>query len=332
MLADQLPTSEMPPSTDHGDVPNFSFPFAAANKRVQNGGWARQVTVNELPIAKSLAGVDMRLTAGGVRELHWHLPAEWAFVLYGNARITGFDQNGRSFVADVSAGDLWNFPSGIPHSIQGLEPDGTEFLLVFDDGKFSEFDTFLPTTWMAHTPVEVLPKNFTLPEMGGVDILVNNAAHQATFKSIEDITDDEWELTFRTNIHSMFYLTKAAVLHMKKGGAIINTASINADAPNPTPLAYATTKGAIQNFTAGLAQLLAEKGIRANAVAPGPIWTPLIPSTMPEDAVAKFGNNVPMKRPGQPAELATAYVMLADPLSSYVSGATIAVIGGKPIL
>jgi hypothetical protein len=119
---------------------------------------------------------------------------------------------------------------------------------------------------------------------------------------------------------------------MKKGACIINTASINADAPNPTLLAYATTKGAIQNFTAGLAQLLAEKGIRANAVAPGPIWTPLIPSTMPEGAVAKFGESVPMKRPGQPAELATAYVMLADPLSSYVSGATIAVTGGKPIL
>jgi hypothetical protein len=171
-----------------------------------------------------------------------------------------------------------------------------------------------------------------IDEFGGVDILVNNAAHQATFKSIEDISADEWEKTFRTNIHAMFYLTKAAVPHMKEGGAIINTASINADAPNPTLLAYATTKGAIQNFTAGLAQLLAEKGMRANAVAPGPIWTPLIPSTMPEDAVKKFGSNVPMKRPGQPAELATAYVMLADPLSSYVSGATIAVTGGKPIL
>jgi NAD(P)-dependent dehydrogenase (short-subunit alcohol dehydrogenase family) len=119
---------------------------------------------------------------------------------------------------------------------------------------------------------------------------------------------------------------------MRTGGAIINTASINADAPNPTLLAYATTKGAIQNFTAGLAQSLAEKGIRVNAVAPGPIWTPLIPSTMPEDAVTKFGEQVPMKRPGQPAELATAYVMLADPLSSYVSGATVAVTGGKPIL
>jgi NAD(P)-dependent dehydrogenase (short-subunit alcohol dehydrogenase family) len=169
-------------------------------------------------------------------------------------------------------------------------------------------------------------------KLGAIDILVNNAAHQATFNSIEDISDEEWELTFRVNIHGMFYLTKAAVPHMKEGSAIINTASINADTPNPTLLAYATTKGAIQNFTAGLAQLLAEKGIRVNAVAPGPIWTPLIPSTMAEDAVAAFGKNVPMKRPGQPAELATAYVMLADPMSSYVSGATIAVTGGKPVL
>ena len=167
---------------------------------------------------------------------------------------------------------------------------------------------------------------------GGIDILVNNAAHQATFAEIDDISDEEWELTFKVNIHAMFYLTKAAVPHMKPGGAIINTASINSDKPNPSLLAYATTKGAIQNFTAGLAQLLAEKGIRANAVAPGPIWTPLIPSTMPAEKVAHFGEQVPMKRPGQPAELATAYVMLADPLSSYVSGATIAVTGGGPML
>jgi NAD(P)-dependent dehydrogenase (short-subunit alcohol dehydrogenase family) len=169
-------------------------------------------------------------------------------------------------------------------------------------------------------------------ELGRVDILVNNAAHQASFKDIADISDEEWELTFRVNIHAMFFLTKAAVPHMPAGSAIINTASINSDTPNPTLLAYATTKGAIQNFTAGLAQLLAEKGIRANAVAPGPIWTPLIPSTLPQDAVVNFGKQVPMKRPGQPAELATAYVMLADPLSSYVSGTTVAVTGGKPIL
>jgi NAD(P)-dependent dehydrogenase (short-subunit alcohol dehydrogenase family) len=169
-------------------------------------------------------------------------------------------------------------------------------------------------------------------ELGGIDILVNNAAHQATFSSIDDISDEEWELTFKVNIHAMFYLTKAAVKHMKQGGAIINTASINSDNPSPSLLAYATTKGAIQNFTAGLAQLLAEKGIRANAVAPGPIWTPLIPSTMTEDRVKEFGNQVPMKRPGQPAELATTYVMLADSLSSYVSGTMVGVTGGKPII
>lgn len=170
-------------------------------------------------------------------------------------------------------------------------------------------------------------------ELGGLDILVNNAAHQATFKDIADISDDEWDLTFRTNIYAMFYLTKAAVPHMRPGtGAIINTASVNSDMPNPMLLAYATTKGAIQNFTGGLAQMLAEKGIRANAVAPGPIWTPLIPSTMPDEAIKNFGMQTPMKRPGQPAELATAYVMLADPRSSYVSGTTIAVTGGKPFI
>ena len=169
-------------------------------------------------------------------------------------------------------------------------------------------------------------------ELGGVDILVNNAAHQATISDIGDISDEEWEMTFRTNIHAMFYLTKAAVPHMKPGSAIVNTASVNSDMPNPTLLAYATTKGAIQNFTAGLAQMLAEKGIRANAVAPGPIWTPLIPSTMPEEKVKNFGQQVPMKRAGQPAELATAYVMLADPLSSYTSGTTVAVTGGKPFI
>ncbi len=169
-------------------------------------------------------------------------------------------------------------------------------------------------------------------DLGGIDILVNNAAHQATFHDITEISDAEWETTFQTNIHAMFYLTKAAVPHMKPGSAIINTASVNSDMPNPTLLAYATTKGAIQNFTGGLAQMLAEKGIRANAVAPGPIWTPLIPSTMSEDRVKSFGSQVPMKRAAQPAELATAYVMLADPLSSYTSGATVAVTGGKPFI
>jgi NAD(P)-dependent dehydrogenase (short-subunit alcohol dehydrogenase family) len=169
-------------------------------------------------------------------------------------------------------------------------------------------------------------------EFGRIDILVNNAAHQASFTDIEEISDEEWDVTFRTNIHAMFYLTKAAVPHMPEGSAIINTTSVNADTPSPQLLAYATTKGAIQNYTGGLAQLLAEKGIRVNCVAPGPIWTPLIPSTMPPEKVKEFGSQVPMKRPGQPKELASAYVMLAEPNSSYVSGATIAVTGGKPII
>jgi NAD(P)-dependent dehydrogenase (short-subunit alcohol dehydrogenase family) len=169
-------------------------------------------------------------------------------------------------------------------------------------------------------------------ELGGIDILINNAAHQAAFKDIGEISDEEWQLTFEVNIHAMFYLTKAAVPHMKPGSAVINTASINSDVPNPILLAYATTKGAIQNFTGGLAQMLAPKGIRANAVAPGPIWTPLIPSTLPEDSVQNFGKQVPLQRAAQPAELATAYVMLADPLSSYTSGTTVAVTGGKPFI
>ena len=167
---------------------------------------------------------------------------------------------------------------------------------------------------------------------GRIDVLVNNAAHQMTFESIEQISDEEWDKTLATNISAMFYITKAAVPHMKAGSSIINTASVNADTPNPTLLAYATTKGAIQNFTAGLAQLLAEQGIRANTVAPGPVWTPLIPASMPSEKVQHFGEQVPMKRPAQPCELAPVYVMLASNEASYISGATVGVTGGKPIL
>jgi hypothetical protein len=169
-------------------------------------------------------------------------------------------------------------------------------------------------------------------QMGRIDILVNNAAHQNTFQDITEIPDEEWELTMATNISAMFYITKAAVPHMPEGSSIINTSSVNADNPSPQLLAYATTKGAIQNFTAGLAQLLAEKGIRANTIAPGPVWTPLIPSTMPPEKVKDFGKQVPMGRPAQPKELAAPYVMLATAEASYISGATIAVTGGKPII
>ena len=167
---------------------------------------------------------------------------------------------------------------------------------------------------------------------GRVDILVNNAAHQMTFKTLEEIPDEEWDKTFAVNIHAMFYLAKAAVPHMGEGGAIINTTSINADMPKPTLLPYATTKGAIQNFTGGLAQLLGERKIRVNCVAPGPVWTPLIPSTMPADQVKEFGQQTPLGRPAQPRELAPAYVLLASDEASYMSGATIAVTGGKPLL
>ena len=167
---------------------------------------------------------------------------------------------------------------------------------------------------------------------GRIDVLVNNAAHQMSFDAIEEISDEEWEKTFATNIHAMFYLTKAAVAHMRPGASIINTASVNADMPSPQLLAYAATKGAIQNFTGGLAQLLAQRGIRANTVAPGPVWTPLIPSTMPDEKVKSFGAQYPLGRPAQPKEVAPAYVMLASDEASYISGATVAVTGGKPII
>jgi hypothetical protein len=169
-------------------------------------------------------------------------------------------------------------------------------------------------------------------EFGRIDVLVNNAAFQMTRESIEEIPDEEWDYTFQVNITAMFHICKAAVKHMKPGSSIINTTSINSDNPKPTLLAYAATKGAIANFSAGLAQLLAEKGIRVNSVAPGPIWTPLIPSTMPPDQVESFGSQVPMKRAGQPVEVAPAYVLLASDQASYISGARIAVTGGTPIL
>jgi oxalate decarboxylase len=154
------PDSVNPPLTDAGAVQTFKYPFSFAHKRLHEGGWSREVTQRELAVAKALAGVNMRLTAGGVRELHWHTAAEWAFMLYGTARITCVDTDGRSFVTDANENDLWYFPPGIPHSIQGLAPDGCEFLLVFDDGNFSEYETVLLSDWMAHTPPEIVAKNF----------------------------------------------------------------------------------------------------------------------------------------------------------------------------
>ena len=161
-LERQNPDMLVSPITDGGTLPNLKFSFSTARNRLAPGGWAREVTVRELPISTTMAGVNMNLKPGGIRELHWHAAAEWGYMLAGSARLTAIDAEGRNFIDDVTVGDLWNFPAGIPHSIQGLQ-DGCEFLLVFDDGNFSENETFLITDWFAHTPLEVLAKNFGVP-------------------------------------------------------------------------------------------------------------------------------------------------------------------------
>jgi NAD(P)-dependent dehydrogenase (short-subunit alcohol dehydrogenase family) len=169
-------------------------------------------------------------------------------------------------------------------------------------------------------------------ELGGIDILVSNAAYQMSHQTLEEVSDDEWDYTFDTNIGAMFRLVKAAIPHMKPGSSIIGSSSVNSDMPSPQLAPYAATKAAIANFCASLAQMLGEKGIRVNSVAPGPIWTPLIPATMPEEKVEKFGENTPLGRAGQPKELAPVYVLLASDDGSYISGARVAVTGGRPIL
>jgi NAD(P)-dependent dehydrogenase (short-subunit alcohol dehydrogenase family) len=176
----------------------------------------------------------------------------------------------------------------------------------------------------------IIPK--AVEEFGKVDILVNNAAFQMSHDTLDEVPDDEWDYTVAVNLTAMFTLTKDAIPHMPSGGAIINSSSVNSDMPSPNLAPYAMTKAGIANFTASMAQMYADKGIRANSVAPGPIWTPLIPATMPEEKVESFGQQVPMARAGQPAELAPVYVLLASDEASYVSGARVAVTGGNPIL
>jgi len=166
----QNPDILNPPATDRGTLPNLRFSFADAHVRQSSGGWTRQVTERELAVSKSIAGVDMRLNTGAIRELHWHKQAEWAYMLYGAARITAIDQDGRNFVDDIGVGDLWYFPSGVPHSIQGLGPDGCEFLLAFDDGGFDEDSTFLLSDWFKHTPKAALAKNFGVPAEAFADL------------------------------------------------------------------------------------------------------------------------------------------------------------------
>jgi NAD(P)-dependent dehydrogenase (short-subunit alcohol dehydrogenase family) len=169
-------------------------------------------------------------------------------------------------------------------------------------------------------------------EFGSINILVSNAAYQMTHDNLEDISDEEWDYTFRLNVGAYFYLVKAALPHMPEGSSIIGSSSVNSDMPSPALAPYAATKAAIANFSASLAQLLGEKGIRVNSVAPGPIWTPLIPSTMPSEKVQSFGENTPLGRAGQPVELAPVYVLLASDEASYISGARVAVTGGRPVL
>ncbi len=176
----------------------------------------------------------------------------------------------------------------------------------------------------------IIPK--AVEEFGRVDVLVNNAAFQMTHETLDEVSDEEWDHTLATNLTAMFVLTKDAIPHMPPGGSIINSSSVNSDMPNPGLAPYAMTKAAIANFSASLAQMYGDKGIRANSVAPGPIWTPLIPATMPEEKVEKFGSDTPLGRAGQPAELAPVYVLLASDEGSYISGARVAVTGGRPIL
>ncbi|MDQ6702710.1 MAG: oxalate decarboxylase family bicupin [Pseudomonadota bacterium] len=162
-IGSHFPSAQSPPSTDVSDMPLFWASFNNAPKRIQDGGWARQVTQADFAISESISGVDMRLTAGGIREMHWHLAAEWGFMSYGKCRVTVLDEAGRAYVADVKEGDLWYFPAGLPHSLQGLGPDGCEFILCFDDGKATEFNTLLVTDWFAHTPPDILAANFGVP-------------------------------------------------------------------------------------------------------------------------------------------------------------------------
>ncbi|HUI21412.1 MAG TPA: oxalate decarboxylase family bicupin [Methylocella sp.] len=162
-LASQFPSAQSPPPTDVGDLPQFWASFNNAPRRIQNGGWARQVTQADFAISDTISGVNMRLAAGGIRELHWHLAAEWAYMTYGKCRVTVLDDKGRAYVSDVKEGDLWYFPAGFPHSLQGLAPDGCEFIICFDNGAASEFNTTLVTDWFAHTPPEILAENFGVP-------------------------------------------------------------------------------------------------------------------------------------------------------------------------
>lgn len=232
----------------------------------------------------------------------------------GRAVAIGFAREG----ADVALSFLPEEEEDAQETKRWIEKAGRKALLLPGDLKTRE------------TCKSIIDK--TIETFGKLDVLVNNAAFQVERLALEDISEDEWDDTFATNIGATFRLTRHAVPHMKRGASIIHTISVNADSPKPRLLAYSATKAAIQNFSGGLAQLLGEKGIRSNTVAPGPIWTPLIPATMHGDHVHVFGEDTPLGRPGQPVELIAPYVMLASDEASYISGATIAVTGGTPVI
>jgi NAD(P)-dependent dehydrogenase (short-subunit alcohol dehydrogenase family) len=213
--------------------------------------------------------------------------------------------------------------------LEGEDDDARETArLVEDAGRRA---VLVPTDLVEESACQALVDT-TVAELGRIDILVNNAAYQmAQPGGLADITTEQLDRVMRTNVYAMFWLCRMALPHMKAGATIINTSSVQSSSPSPELLDYATTKAAIVNFTRGLAQSVAEKGIRVNAVAPGPIWTPLIPATMPEEKVESFGKQTPMGRAGQPAEVATAFVFLASPESSYITGEVVAVTGGQPV-
>ncbi|MGH9606778.1 MAG: cupin domain-containing protein [Terracidiphilus sp.] len=214
------PSAMVPPESDSGAVPTFKYSFAQAHKRLYDGGWSHEVTVRELPISTTMAGVLMRLTAGGIRELHWHNAAEWSIMLYGTARITAVDLEGKSFVADTAEGDLWYFPTGVPHSIQGLGPDGAKFLLVFDDGKFSEHETVLLADLVAHTPREVLTKNFgvsrkSLEKLPDEELFIFQAPVPGALADDQRVAAN----SIGASLHEFaFYADQPAVIRKTNGG------------------------------------------------------------------------------------------------------------------
>jgi oxalate decarboxylase len=232
-LSGQFPKAFIPPATDVGDIPLFWASFNNAPRRIQDGGWARQVTQADFQISNSISGVNLRLNAGGVRELHWHQAAEWGFMTYGNCRVTAIDPQGHAYVADVTEGDLWNFPAGYPHSLQGLGPDGCEFLLAFDNGKQTEFNTLLVTDWIAHTPPDVLAANFGVPA--------------ETFSKI--FTHDLW--IFQSSVPGPLATDQEAVK--------------SPNGPPPNPFTYSLSRGPIARQTkGGMAQIADSHNFKAS--------------------------------------------------------------------